>query len=152
MKDYTKRQRGQALAHVLYEIDMMLAVFDHLYRISEPPGIRRNAFLESLIVHLRCLDEFFNDPKKADIYITPTWIGYEVGAPKKSRHSKIGRMNAEICHLGFDRKKGGQEGEWPLVETCLPIVRLCVGQRHSFPSSDDNGTQHKGRGATGERA
>ena len=114
---------AEALDHVLYEMEMLHAL-PALLEASDR-DVRQNAYLESFIVHARCLDEFFAKASQGQ-------TGRNMRAsdfapflkPVSLPDSLIDRMNREITHLGWTRKKPGTVGDcWKCSDVIAQLMK-----------------------------
>ncbi|HEY3755567.1 MAG TPA: hypothetical protein VGL42_05410 [Opitutaceae bacterium] len=117
---------GEALDHVLYEMTMMLRAKAATEQ-ADPKTFEHSAFLESFVIHVRALDEFFTKPdkKRRDDDMAPGdfvagWV------EKVGRDSDADRMHKEIAHLTYGRKRKAGDGGWDLYATAWPIVQESI--------------------------
>ena len=118
----------ESLDHVLYEMEMLSWTYEMLLT-GKLCAMGTNAVLESFIVHLRCLNEFFC---KGDAQQRMKPWHYVSGYPKEQKeHPSIERMHTEMAHLTYDRKPHGStdaKGYWLLPDTAQPMFKLSHGR------------------------
>lgn len=115
----------RAYSHVLYEIRMLLDLFEEKERGMDSE-LRRVAFLEALLVHLRILDEFFSLKISDCKYIVSEHFGY----PQKhvfQDQITLRKLNQDLAHLSFDRlsREERDEKEWVFKQVMPPVLREC---------------------------
>ena len=116
----------EALDHVLYEMEMLHALPALLEK--SPPGIEQNAYLESFIVHARCLNEFFEKKVRDKEGRNMRAVDFVRKFKAISVDDKlIDRMNREINHLGWTRKKAGTRSDgWKRPEVILSLAPQAI--------------------------
>jgi hypothetical protein len=114
-----QRNVPEELDHPLYEIEMMIETAEK-YR-AETDRIVANALLESFIVHVRGLDEFFSHkrPRPDDLRPSDFVSGF---VPVPEEHPEIDRMNKEIAHLTCSRQRPNEHRRWDFTSTMRPVV------------------------------
>jgi hypothetical protein len=118
---------GEALPHVFYEMDMVFKVVHQQQSAGSLDQFQTNLHIESFVVHARNLDEFFRGHRKkhrmksADFgFIRPT------GPRTVLTSESLGRMNDEVCHLGYNRKSPGERWTWNLAAVADPLKDTCL--------------------------
>lgn len=112
----------ESIDHPLYEMEMLLGAPKEM-AFHARGTVTMNSLVESFVVHARCLDEFFSkgrDQTKRNmraIDFDPQWH------PVPS-HPKIEKINREVSHIGWTRKRPGTIGEpWTLPDVILPLAK-----------------------------
>ncbi|HEY3755565.1 MAG TPA: hypothetical protein VGL42_05395 [Opitutaceae bacterium] len=114
----------EALQHVLYEIEMALETVQAVAKT--PRGWQHSAFLESFLIHIRCLEEFFTDPAgtpRPDDMRPRDFVSDWV--EKSVEHPEVKRMHKEVAHLTYSRKRHVLDGAWSLGPTARPVFEEC---------------------------
>ncbi len=113
-----------AFYHVLYEIEMLYAAAQLTIK-SQKRTHQHNAFLESFVVHARCLAEFFSaKPKRKeddDVRATDFFADFPT-----SKNPETKRMHKEIVHLTHSRKKPGEVRGWDVSKTARPLQVIAL--------------------------
>ena len=107
---------------VLYEMEMMLLSRANMRKSTA--GLLMNIPIESFIVHVRCLEEFFCNKNEKEARIKARHFFPSV-APAP-RHPLIKRMHQEVAHLTYLRKEPGEFRGWHFDDKAAPIVRLSI--------------------------
>jgi len=123
----------RALADVFYEIQQLL----ESSQLASNDPLVMNAFLESWLVHVRVLLDFFERNRRS-IYrhdgdrrenddVLCTDFGFSakpVGVHRKWR----GRLNKDLVHLSYSRgdRKWPRGKEWPKREVVLPLIKRSI--------------------------
>jgi|GEM_PF-2054065 len=130
-----QRNKPEALDHVFYEFKMLHATG---LRLSEgiSPGERHNVYLESFLIHARCIVEFFCNPnagynKMKPCHFVPDYALQSVEDKLKRR------IDHEVAHLTYDRKKPGELGNWPIREVAFPLYSLGLHFFQAIQSNDE---------------
>lgn len=128
-----KRLPEVALPHVFYEMDMMFRLT--LLQQTSPSRTPRsdeermqmNVRVESFAVHARNLNEFFY-PGRHDNEMRAGDFGFVTNQATKLSLTKssVSRLNAEVCHLGYNRKSKDEPRGWNLTEVAGPLRRPCL--------------------------
>jgi hypothetical protein len=115
-----------ALSHVLYEMEM-LAGTSEILRVEQHNEVRircvkRNAQIESFIVHVRSLAEFFSPQAK----LRPDDMRPEhfVSGLRRIQHDPdhIERMHKEVAHLTYRREPCGERQGWARHKTARSVA------------------------------
>lgn len=110
----------QALDHVLYEMEMLHDAAALTQKTKES-GSKKNAYLESFVLHARCLEEFFCKTASKDPQDDTMQPHHFAKIEKQGRSAVNKRMHKEVAHLTYDRKKSGEIRGWD-VESVLKEV------------------------------
>lgn len=105
----------EAFHHVLYEIEMFLAL-----PIPTDPGMVSNALAESFLIHTRNLCDFFEKPREKDDIVSSDY-GFD--------QSKLGvpdeidlRFDKSLAHLTYSRLRfNGETKKW-ILDHFQPIL------------------------------
>ncbi len=131
--EVTENAKAKALGNVFYEIQQLWAS-SHLVG---QPALLMNAFLESMLVHVRVLLEFFerntrstrrsgagrqenDDVLSADFGFAARPIDLN---PQYRR-----RLNKDLAHLSYSRneRRLPDEKRWPRQEVVQPLIERCI--------------------------
>lgn len=122
-----------ALGHVAYEVSMCAETAARVYLYSHDAtladGVAKNACLESMLLHVRNLDDFLNTTTrkfKSDLIaveFTPSWKPSPEDAAQRllDRRSII---NQHLSHLTWERATNTGPPPWPIVEMARDV--LCI--------------------------
>lgn len=137
----------ESIDHPLYEMEMLLGAPKEMARHARG-SVVMNALVESFVVHARCLDEFFSkgrDQTKRNmraIDFDPQWHPV-------SPHPKIEKINREVSHIGWTRKRPGTIGEpWTFTDVILPLASPAllfldrVSRRPDLTEFEKNGVKN----------
>jgi hypothetical protein len=129
----TEQQLEQASEHVKYEIDMLRATVSFLtVSWSATDRVTRCAYLESFVLHLRNLSEFFYQQKKNHIcaadYVSDVdkWKRSR-GAKSASLGREIRKANEFVAHLSYERcaKDKDRNWDWGIISAELQRLIGC---------------------------
>jgi hypothetical protein len=137
-------QRKDALGHVRYEIEQLVELTAKYQPITKPIRLGDNAELETLLLHVRVLLDFFQHgtrtrkPRKR-IFLFSLWFiqlslgeaeelddvlamdfefkARDIPIPKKHQ----GRLNKELAHLTYSRAGA----RWVIVDIAKPLLERC---------------------------
>ncbi len=117
----TPPEKIDALEHVFYEIKMCLDTGTALINYRGPQ-LLQNVFLESFLVHCRCLIDFFEHPKSQDDdvlhkhYVGTVTI---VNIPELDRE----KLNKDVAHLTYTRNSRDKSVDgWDIGKTLRLIM------------------------------
>ncbi len=131
--------KGAALDHVLYEIEMLTHA---LFVLVNPNvvGHDRNAWIEVFAIHARNLNECFSGAVSGKAYMRP--FDFVVWNFPYQFDSQIAcRASAQVAHLTYDREVPGEKTPWlidkmfePLRKASLRFLEqvVCVESLMSF--------------------
>jgi hypothetical protein len=130
------RQRNlpEALDHVLYEFWMLYVTKTRLCQ-GIPLGALHNVYLESFVIHARCIVEFFCDRDETRSKMKP-WHFLPNYPCQPGRHKDLGRMHQEVAHLTYARKKPGEVRYWPVGEVASPLFSLALDFLRAIDSNN----------------
>lgn len=147
----TDEDKAEALGSVFYEIQQLWASSHLIGR----QALVMNAFLESMLVHVRVLLDFFerdtrsvfgppsNRSENDDVLSTD----YGFGARPVDLHPQYRtRLNKDLAHLSYSRNKRQLPGDksWPRQEVIRPLIERCI----EFIDSLGEDALRQGRGAS----
>lgn len=131
--DGTEQELQQASEHVTYEIRMLVATMSFL---SKPDGetdwVASSAYLESFVLHLRNLIDFFYTPRRSrDLILAEHYVSDVAQwtadrgpiTPLLSREKR--RANKLIAHLSFGRLITDKTWDWGVIRAELQRVINC---------------------------
>jgi hypothetical protein len=128
----TKEELEQASKHVKYELDMMAAMTSFLSK--GPKGTDQatwNAYLESFVLHVRNLIEFYSRSEDTNHYIVAEhyvsdvnkWKGRPDFTPLLEDANR--RVNNFATHLTYNRLTWRKDWEFAAIAADLEKVRIC---------------------------
>lgn len=133
----TKQQLLDSLRDVHYEIDQMVRTILpdddwSLIAAFREYGITiTNALLESRLIHIRALLDFFQKPQRSTMKgkvlddVLSMDFGY-LAAPINIDPAYLARLNKDLAHLTYARIERTPESKnWPPQMVELPILRRC---------------------------
>jgi len=135
----TRCELIDGLKHVGYEVSMTAEAAARLRRhVSD--GVVRNALLESMLLHIRSLTDFFvrtnTHQKTTDILRThsaPEWT--PVPAPEAARAlAGYDTLNKHLSHLTWERVKNGKQ-DYALA-AAEDIIRIADGWSQHLDAHD----------------
>ena len=128
------------LAHVAYELDMLVYTFDKLLLVEQLVERRFqagqvDALIEAFCIHARNLDEFFQGSGRADTLNAKTFANsrYMPRPNDKERKNLISRINKQISHLTEQRTSVAEEKVGPADRAKLYSILI---------TESDNFTRH----------
>lgn len=118
----------EALSHVLYEMWMFSESLLRLSARLPLDQFENNLHLEGFVIHVRCLDEFFNTNrrKKSADDILPTYFGYTGAKALYAKRVSTVRMHKEMAHLSHARKSNPADKRWTPYAEILKIAPVCI--------------------------
>lgn len=133
----TRDQLLASLDDVYYEIDQMVRTIlleEHwslIAALRDCGTTITNALLESRLLHIRSLLEFFQREqrtivkrKELDDVLSKDY-GYQA-APIDIDAAYIERLNKDLAHLTYARiERTAESKKWPLVKVVVPILKRC---------------------------
>lgn len=130
-----QRNLPDALDHVLYEFKMLELTGRRLCEVRSP-GETMSVYLESFIIHARCIDEFFCARTDARNKMRPCHFVDDYPC-KSEEHTHIRRMHNEVAHLSYDRKRPEGRADWPVKAVALPLFSVCLDFLRKIEAIDD---------------
>lgn len=139
-------QTAAALYHVRYEIEQLAILFQE--RTVPRETFLRNALIESGVVHLTILAEFFSTPcrdrYKDDVLAEDFGFPASVSPVEKA---DIERRNKEVAHLTYTRS-GHTPEEWcwafdRLVPPALELARRFIAHLLEHPEYVPDAKEHQ---------
>ena len=129
----TNQAKAEALGAVFYEIQQLWAS-SHLVG---QPAVVMNAFLESMLVHVRVLLHFFERERRstrgagADRRENDDVLSVDYGFPARPidlNSQYRSRLNKDLAHLSYSRneRRVPDEKEWPRQEVVRPLIERCI--------------------------
>ena len=129
----TDEEKAQALEAVFYEIQQLWAS-SHLVSQS---AVVMNAFLESMLVHVRVLLDFFerdnrstygppaNKVENDDVLASD--YGFQARLIDLNQQYRA-RLNKDLVHLSYSRNKRQllDQKKWPRQELVWPLIERCI--------------------------
>jgi hypothetical protein len=147
----TTTEKADALGSVFYELQQ-LWLSSHL--IGEPQAVM-NAFLESMLVHVRVLLDFFERDQRSTYRseLGPTEnddvlacdFGFQA-SPVDLNRTYRARLNKDLVHLAYSRntRQLPDEKAWPRRDVVRPLIERAI----EFIDSLDDATLDGARGTT----
>ncbi|MGD0221642.1 MAG: hypothetical protein ABSF71_04840 [Terriglobia bacterium] len=129
-----EQELQQASVHVKYELDMLAATISFLSK--DPGGTDQatwNAYLESFVLHLRNLIDFFYPSKKpkaddilAEHYVTNValWNAHRPVKTNFLREAET-KANKQVAHLTYTRLAADKNWSWAAISGDLEQVVTC---------------------------
>jgi len=132
MATRTRNELIKALTHVGYELAMTAAVLRRLAQLGHSSGVSpdkvaTNAYLESMLLHLRSLTDFFVRIRgqSTDIHRDDFLQGWQP-APAAEVRRAAGRykaLNKHLSHLTWERVAAGNQ-QWDVLAALTDIVHI----------------------------
>lgn len=128
----TKPTKHQiALSHVAYEIDMCAAAAARAFLTPQGDRLAHIAYLESMLLHVRNLDDYFTKPKPQrndDLtasQLTGDWTPTPAAACARLSERRD-LINKHLSHLTLARVEDNTPPEWPIIEMARDIVDIAT--------------------------
>lgn len=154
-------RRVWAEEHLLYEVATLKYATEALG--GGPEDMEEYAYLESFLVHARCLNDFLwrdrnpnhpHDAFAADFCAPGEWEKVRAGLPQATLAEirKRRRFGLEVMHLSYERRGGyGEHKKWPcgkvFVEIALALTKFAL---LALPEALDEKTRSRLEGLLGE--
>lgn len=122
-RDLGGQSLPELLDHVLYEIEMMNYTLQELLQQAQS-GPAQTVLLESFLIHIRALDEFFqkNRGRSTDLIERD----FVKDGQQREPHFQRDKINVEVAHITSKRKTVRTAREWKPADTARPIVDLAL--------------------------
>jgi len=125
----TEQELKDASGHVKYEIDMLVGTMSFLSKpAAETHWIASSAYLESLVLHLRNLIDFFYTPSTRDDIVAEHFVAqWTADCPVMSPllDDAKERANKLCAHLTYTRLHMDKTWEWAAIWAELKQVIRC---------------------------
>ena len=125
----TEENKVEALGSVFYEIQQLC----YSSQLHSDTGFVKNAFVESTLVHVRVLSDFFEASRRSSFtksgqrFENDDVIAADYGFPPTplnidKQYSE--RLNKDLVHLSYsrNRRRSHAAKQWPATKVVLPVI------------------------------
>lgn len=123
----TEEQKKQVLHHVFYEIRQLFLTTEFMESDSWDgiPSWRNDAIIESQLLHVRNLREFFAHKSRNDDNVLAAHFGFAL-SEVDIKQSTLARLNKDLAHLTYARiRRTAETKEWPVSIAAVPVLKQC---------------------------
>jgi len=118
----TNEELHKGLDNLHYEIQQLL----ELTRVASPIALLQNALVESRLLHVRTLVDFFEFEESRHDDILATHYGFALKPVQLSEPYKT-RLNKDLAHLTYSRTQRTEATKtWPFDLVIAPVLERCL--------------------------